>query len=198
MSINAIIFDFFGVICSEVSPFWFQKYFPENEAKNLKDFYAPPADLGKVSEDEFFSNLATLVHKTPKEVIDEFQSFVKLNSGVIELIKKLKPFYKLGLCSNSPSNFIRSILESQKLTDLFDVVIISSECGIIKPDQRIYQLVLDKLAVQAESSIFIDDNPVHVEAAQIVGMKGVIFSDFQELNLVFTKLGIKGAIPAVL
>ena len=147
--------------------------------------------MGKVSEDELFSNLAALVHKTPKEVGDEFQGFVKPNSEVIGLIKKLKPFYKLGLCSNSPSDFIRSILKSQKLTDLFDVVVISSECGIIKPDQRIYKLVLDKLTVQSENSIFVDDNPVHIEAAEAIGMKGVLFSDFQELNSVFTKLGIK-------
>ena len=117
--------------------------------------------------------------------------FRKLNSEVIELIKRLRPFYKLGLCSNSSSSFIRSILKSQRLGDIFDVVVISSECGVIKPDERIYKLVLEKLAVQAENSIFIDDSPINIEGAQSVGMKGVIFSDFQELNLVFARLGIK-------
>ena len=30
---RAVVFDFFGVISSEVAPFWFEKYFPKEEAR---------------------------------------------------------------------------------------------------------------------------------------------------------------------
>ena len=188
MNTKTIIFDFFGVICSEIAPFWFEKYFPQDEAKRLKNLYAPPADLGEVSENELFSSLGMLVQKTADEVKTEFKSYIKIDDGVVDLIKKLKPTYKLGLCSNSPSNFIRTILEKNNLTELFDEIVISSECGIIKPDRKIYELILENLSTKAIDSIFIDDNLVHVEAAQTLGIKTILFSDSESLKSALANL----------
>lgn len=182
MNTQTIIFDFFGVICSEIAPFWFEKHFPQDEAKRLKNLYAPPADMGKVSEDELFRELGALVQKTADEVKTEFKSYIKIDDEVVDLIKKLKPSYTLGLCSNSPSNFIRTILEEHNLTGLFDEIVISSECGLIKPDRKIYELILGKLSTKATDAIFIDDNPVHVDAAQALGIKTILFSDSESLK----------------
>ena len=188
---HALVFDFFGVISSEVAPFWFEKYFPKEEAKNLKEKYIVPADLGKVSDTELFVSLGELVRKTPEEVSGEFQSFIKLNTDVVALMEGLKPLYKLGLCSNSIPNFVRPILASHTLAHLFDAVVISSECGMKKPDERIYALVLEKLSVRAEDVVFIDDNPAHVEGAERMGMKAILFTGFQELNSALAKLEIR-------
>ena len=191
---RAVVFDFFGVISSEVAPFWFEKYFPKEEARNLKEKYITPADLGKVSDTELFVSLGALVNKTSEEVNEEFQSFIKLNTDVVALIKSLKSFYKLGICSNSFPNFVRPILESQKLAHLFDAVVISSEYHIKKPDERMYALILEKLSVRAQETIFIDDNPVYVEEAEHMGMKGVLFTGFQELTSALSKFGVRASL----
>ncbi len=191
MNKKAIIFDFFGVICSEISPFWFEKYFSKNEMKQLENLYTPPADLGKISEDEFFGNIGALVKKTADEVRSEFEDYINIDDGMVNLIKRLKPTYKLGLCSNSPSNFIRSILVKYKLENLFNEIVISSECGLIKPDRKIYKLILGKLSTKATDSIFIDDNSVNIEAARTLGIKAILFSDSKNLELVLTNFGVK-------
>ena len=191
MSTTAIIFDFFGVICSEIAPFWFEKYFPPDEAKRLKSFYSTPADQGKISENELFNILGKLIQKTPEEVKSEFKSYIKIDDKVVSLIKHLKPTYKLGLCTNSPSQLIRTILKSHDLTDLFDGIVVSSEIGITKPDQKIYELILKKLAVKAPDSVFIDDNSLHLGTAQALGMKTILFSDFEKTKSELSNLGIK-------
>lgn len=61
------------------------------------------------------------------------------------------------------------------LDELFDVVIDSSEEGVRKPDPRIYHLTLERLGgVAPERSVFLDDYPGNVAAAQALGMAGIL------------------------
>ena len=138
---KAIIFDFFGVICSEIAPPWFNKHFGEEKSEGLKDFYFKPFDLGQIKEDELMNNLANITHTTPGQVNTEFQQLIKINSELVELIKKFKSGYKIALCSNGGSNFVRKIIEDNELKNLFDIVVISSEYGVVKPDIKIYEIL---------------------------------------------------------
>ncbi|MDP4038441.1 MAG: HAD family phosphatase [bacterium] len=188
MPIKTIIFDFFGVICSRVAPVWFQKYFPEKEAAELKKLYFEPVDSGKISEDKFLEILSKLSGKSTDEVNGELYSLVKIDDDIVKLIKSLGQDYKIGLCSNSAGKFLHTILETYKLVDLFDVVVISSEYGITKPGPRIYKFTLEQLQASPQETIFIDDNPEHVRGAEKIGIKGVLFTDPKKLFADLSKL----------
>ena len=54
--------------------------------------------------------------------------------------------------------------------DLFDVVVDSSKVGLRKPDARIYQLTCERLGVDPERCLFIDDLACNVDAAGALGM----------------------------
>ena len=43
-----------------------------------------------------------------------------------------------------------------------------------KPDPRIYRLALDAVDVDAEAAVFLDDHPANVEAAEALGMRGIV------------------------
>jgi epoxide hydrolase-like predicted phosphatase len=60
------------------------------------------------------------------------------------------------------------------LDELFDVVIDSSEVGMRKPDPRIFHLALEALGVEPGRSVFLDDYPGNVVAAQSVGMHAIL------------------------
>lgn len=186
-----IIFDFFGVLSSSVLPFWFQKYFPLDEATRLKDLYCPSADSGTLSEKEWFETMAQLVKKTPTKVRKEFGSCININDRVVALIKTLKSTCTIGLCSNTIGSYLRTLLEHYGLTELFDAMIFSSECGWVKPDPEIFRLLLQKLSARAENAVFIDDTIANVEAARRMGMKGIVFSGVRELYTDLENLGIK-------
>ncbi len=60
---------------------------------------------------------------------------------------------------------------------LFDVFIESCKVQLRKPDQRIYRLVLDKLAVSAEEAVFLDDLGHNLKSARAMGITTIKVSD---------------------
>ena len=61
--------------------------------------------------------------------------------------------------------------------ELFEIVVDSCHAGVRKPDPRIFQLALDRLDVRAERSVFLDDHPANVAAAEALGMHGIVVGD---------------------
>ncbi|WP_242903296.1 HAD family hydrolase [Actinomadura terrae] len=57
--------------------------------------------------------------------------------------------------------------------DLFDAVVISSEVGMRKPDERIFQHALELLGLDAAECVFIDDIEYNIRAAKALGMLGI-------------------------
>lgn len=58
--------------------------------------------------------------------------------------------------------------------EIMSVVVDSSAVGMRKPDPAIYHHVLSQLGVAAQNAVFVDDMPANVEAAQGVGMHGIV------------------------
>jgi epoxide hydrolase-like predicted phosphatase len=65
-------------------------------------------------------------------------------------------------------------------TDMFDVVVISGEVGMRKPEPRIYQLVCDRLGLQPQQCVFVDDMHYNVDAAVRLGWVGVHHRSYAE------------------
>ncbi|MCE7070163.1 HAD family phosphatase [Dyadobacter sp. CY327] len=95
----------------------------------------------------------------------------------VELLQNLSKSYRLFLLSNTSSIHItqvNKILEAstgvKKLDDLFETVFLSYEMGLMKPDPRIYQKVLEQAGLKAEETLFLDDNRDNIEAASLLGI----------------------------
>jgi putative hydrolase of the HAD superfamily len=63
------------------------------------------------------------------------------------------------------------------LLELFDVVVISAEVGMRKPEERIFRHATGLIGLAPGECVFIDDMPANVQAAQALGMRGVLHSD---------------------
>jgi HAD superfamily hydrolase (TIGR01509 family) len=61
--------------------------------------------------------------------------------------------------------------------EIFDVVVDSAFVGTRKPERRIYEITLERLAVPASRAVMIDDLEPNCRAAQDMGMKAVWFRD---------------------
>jgi epoxide hydrolase-like predicted phosphatase len=74
---------------------------------------------------------------------------------------------------------------------MFDVVVISGEVGMRKPEHRIYHHAADQLGVAAADCVFVDDLWPNVQAAAAVGMVGVHHRDYAstaaELDVLFDR-----------
>jgi glucose-1-phosphatase len=72
----------------------------------------------------------------------------------------------------------------------FDRIWLSHELGLEKPDPAIYQRVIDATGLLPEVHLFIDDIPENVQAAQAVGMQGIVHTDANALAQELARLDL--------
>jgi putative hydrolase of the HAD superfamily len=63
---------------------------------------------------------------------------------------------------------------------MFDVVVISGEVGMRKPDAEIFQLTLGLMDLPASACVFVDDLPHNITAAADLGLVGVRHVTYEE------------------
>lgn len=108
---------------------------------------------------------------------------------MMELVLQLKKHYRLGIISNSDA--VNSANYSRKgWYDHFELVILSHEIGILKPDLGLYELALEKLKAKPEECVFIDDQEECLKPAKQLGMRTVLFKSVPQLRQELKALGI--------
>lgn len=186
MRYKALIFDFFGVLCSEISPFWFEEHFTE-KGEELRHQYLPPADRGEVSQRALFEELSRMAHVSPEEIEKDWLAHARFNAELIAFIRELKSEYTIGLLSNATSPFFHTVMALSGTIGLFDHVVVSSEVGHAKPEPEIYDIMLSQMGVHSAEAIMIDDNQENLDGALKVGLAGHLFTSVQELREVLGK-----------
>ena len=188
MQYKCLVFDFFGVISSEVAPVWLAKHLPAADAAAAKATIIEAADCGELSQDEMFLALARLTGVPPAQIEREWQACVHIDERVVNLIRASAPQCKLGLITNAPSPFVRGLLARHAFNGLFDAILVSAEIGCAKPDREIYQQSLALLRVEAADALMIDDNPDNIAGAIAAGMHGLLFRSYEQLRAALADL----------
>jgi HAD superfamily hydrolase (TIGR01509 family) len=185
---KVIIFDFFGVIRSDQYQAWLGRH----GYTRTGDFaeVSHQADIGKLTMEQYYEGLHRLSHLPTPEIKSEFKAYADLDERLIELIKRLKADYRIGLLSNSNGPHLRAILDHNGLTPLFDDIIISGEIGLAKPDAAIFRYTLDQTESKPAETIFIDDNQANITAAAAMGIASLLYRDYPALINDLTKLGV--------
>ena len=65
---------------------------------------------------------------------------------------------------------------------LFRGMVISGEVGVIKPDPRIFRILLERYRIEPAEAVYIDDNFRNAEAARALGIHGIHFTDPAKLR----------------
>jgi putative hydrolase of the HAD superfamily len=90
------------------------------------------------------------------------------------LARRLRPAYRTAILSNADQS-LRDRLRQLGIHDLFDTVVSSAEEGVAKPDAEIYRRAAKRLGLPPESCVFVDDYEANVQAAQALGMRGIVY-----------------------
>lgn len=112
---------------------------------------------------------------------DFFGSFAGDGHDRTVVTETLLELHRLGVRMAVVTNNVREFSQGEGggwksivPIDVMSVVIDSSAVGMRKPNPAIFHHVLDELEVAAGATVFIDDTPANVDAAQGVGMHGVL------------------------
>jgi putative hydrolase of the HAD superfamily len=97
------------------------------------------------------------------ELWEDYQSklplYISRNEAICELLGRLAATYRLAIVSNGSSRNQRRKLMQTGLAEICSVVLISGETGVEKPDPAMFRLALDALDCDAESALFVGDDP---------------------------------------
>lgn len=147
-------------------------------------------DGGFIDKKEFLSEVVKVSGKTAEEVEAAlYGDHQAKNTQLLEFIEQvLKPKYKIGLLSNISSNWIREELLTEKEQKLFDDFVFSYEVRMTKPDPRIFELACARLGVELGEAVLIDDIDRYCSIAQELGMKTVLYKDFNDAKQELEKL----------
>jgi len=179
---QVFVFDFFGVICSEIAPFVLPKYMTQEQAIAYKATIVRDADLGAITQAEMFERLAKIAHAPAAELEAEFWSYVRIDPEMVALIEDLRNRHRVALLTNALTPFFRQIAAEHDLERLFEVILVSSEEHLAKPDPAFYRLMIEALGVTGPDCVFIDDNAENLEGARAAGMRTLLFEGATKLK----------------
>ena len=105
-------------------------------------------------------------------------------------LEKLSKNYRLALLSNTDPIHMSNEETRFPFFRLFPIRIYSYRVGASKPDPLIYREALKACKVRAEEAVYIDDVAAYAEAAQRLGMTGIVFQSSEQLQSNLRELGI--------
>ena len=108
---------------------------------------------------------------------------------MFELVTRLKNNgYRLGIISSIHRELLDWKIKKFDLNKYFEIIISSAYFGKQKPDHSIYYEALNQINVPAKQIIFVDDSKKNVEAANEIGIHGVLFQGDEGSEILENKL----------
>ncbi|WP_243286670.1 HAD family hydrolase [Geothrix terrae] len=199
-AIRAVIFDFGQVVCTFDNRRMYRALsdlcgLPEQDlARRVAQSDLPRAyETGKISSPAFLEGLSALCGFAFPEAafVRAFTDIFVPIPSTFDLIRRLRPRYRLGLLSNTSPWHAEHGIRTTGVFPLFDAVTFSYEVGAMKPDPRIYRDMLAKLRLPPEACAFIDDLPENVEGARAIGMHGITYPGPTALLTALRALGVE-------
>ena len=138
------------------------------------------AQKGEISFDEHWENLLRILGlpvEARQDFFDQFWGGDYLDRELVDYARQLRKHYKVGLLSNAFGDLRQTVVETWKIADAFDEMIISAEVGMMKPDARIFALAVERLGVAPQEAVFIDDFKHNVKGAQAAGLFAIHFQN---------------------
>jgi 2-haloacid dehalogenase len=200
-TIQAIIFDFGGVLINWDPHMLFNKYF-DNNASAIDDFLSEiDFNAWNLSQDKGYPFAKAVVEHSAKfpqyahliRAYDEEweQSITGTIPGTEEILVKLKALgYKLYGLTNWSAEKFSLVRHKYTVFDLFEDIVVSGEVKLIKPDPAIFKVLLHRIQHKPEECLLVDDSEFNLKAAQKMGFSICSFSSPAQLKSDLQRLGL--------
>jgi putative hydrolase of the HAD superfamily len=87
-----------------------------------------------------------------------------------------------AILSNIGDTVLANIVREHQWLSRFDVHVWSYQLHMAKPEAAIYQHTLKQLGTRPEETLFVDDKQVNIDAAHSLGIRGVQFTNVDQLR----------------
>jgi 2-haloacid dehalogenase len=200
MSIQAIIFDFGGVLIKWDPRNLYRHYFSQPEKMeqflaetnfaqwNIQQDKGRPFAEGIAELSAQFPHYARYIHAFGERWEETLGDSI---DGTVEILRQLKQMgYPLYALSNWSAETFPIAREKFNFFDAFDEIVLSGSVGIVKPERTIFELLLGKIGRPASECLFIDDAQANIDTAREVGIIGLLFQSPEKLEMDLKALNI--------
>ena len=196
-----VVFDIGGVLLNWNPRHLYRKLFPGDEAA-MEHFLSNVCtvewnerqDAGRTFA-EAHAELMPL-HADKAHLIEAFgKRFDEMIAGPIEgTVDILADLKRAGVPRYALTNWSAETFPPARaryeFLSWFDGIVVSGQERVIKPDARIFRILLERFSIPAGEAVFIDDNPANAAAAQALGIHGIHFRSPDLLRRELEALGI--------
>ena len=198
---DTVVFDLGGVLIAWDPRHLYRKLFAGDETA-MEHFLANVCthewnrcqDAGRSFAEG--ARLLKAEHPEKAELIDAyFSRFDEMMpgpiAGSVEILAELRdrgtPLYGL---TNFSAETYPPAFERFEFLRWFDGILVSGEVGLIKPDPRIFELLIERFAIDPRRAVYIDDVETNVIAARPLGIHGIHFTTPAALRAELAELGL--------
>jgi glucose-1-phosphatase len=166
---------------------------PENETEVFFHNIQEKFHLGKIGKDELYKQMTTKLRFTEEFTFDNFcmiwPARFKRIEGSINILKELNNYRRYLLSDTNELDAAYLMKHYGDIFKEFDRVFFSHETGVNKSSEKAWQNVIKHSQTEPGTHIFIDDRKDYVEAAEQLGMQGIVFRDATDLRNQLIKSG---------
>lgn len=152
-------------------------------------------DRGEWTDEEILNAFIAAdpdIEEELRTAFGQISGMVTPREYAIPWVKQLKEAgYGVYYLSNFSGKAERECSESLRFLPYTDGGILSYRDKLIKPDPRIYKLLLDRFGLRAEECVFIDDTPKNIEAGEACGIKGICFQSYEQTRTALGRMGVE-------
>lgn len=190
--IKNIVFDFGGVLLDWNPRYLYKGYFKsDKEMEHFLTEICSPAWNSELDRGLPFDEGVKMLQARYPEYAEAIRLYKdgwadmlhgEIHEGV-ELLKDMKKegFRIYGL-TNWSVETIGIAFGRYGFFSLFEGIVVSGEEKLIKPDSRIFEVLLERYSLKAEECVFIDDSPANVSAAASLGFNAVLFDEVSRVR----------------
>jgi 2-haloacid dehalogenase len=198
-----IVFDLGGVLIDWNPRHLYRKLF-EDEARMewfleevCHDAWNIEQDRGRTFADAIEE--AALRHPDQRAMIEAYhrrwdEMVAGEIAGSVAILEELAGAgYELHALTNWSAETFPAARARFAFLERFKTILVSGDERLIKPDARIYQLLLERIAHPAQRCIYIDDSPPNVAAAEALGFDAIPFTSAPALRAALVDRGLLAA-----
>ena len=182
MSRKLFIFDCFGVVVSDVSTLWMDKYnFSKEQIQFMRSEVFRNVDVGKIKLSQMFDIVSERLGLDKAQMLEEWTNLEYPLTDTIEVIKQLRAQgHVVALLSNADVAYVYYLFDKFDIRKHFDYIFVSSSYGYAKPDREFYKLCVDSFTEHFDTVYFTDDNPNNLVDLEQFGITPVLFKNAKD------------------
>jgi len=200
MTIQAIIFDFGGVLIEWDPRNLYRKHFkkPEDMERFLAEVNFSQWNLQFDRGVSFADGIASLSAQFPQYAAhiqrmgtNWAETLGDAIHGTVDILRELQqagiPLYALSNWSAETFPIARRRFD---FFDAFEEIVLSGDVKMIKPERGIFELVLQKIGRPAHDCLFIDDAQANIDQAIAMGFQTIHFTSSERLRDELLKMNL--------